>query len=193
MKKYISYASFLTLLLSPISAFAASCSNYPAVDGVEVIETLDGSVKIKSTALATVPINDAELYLDAIEEAELKAKAKISKFLSEEIIDQCLDEKTNTLSIDVTGEGDKSVNYKKVKKTLCSVKNKSSSLLRGAIRISDCYTPGKYVMVTVGIKQGTINKAKKLTNQIEKDSYLNQKGNFVPINGKSNIDGFFNF
>ena len=48
-------------------------------------------------------------------------------------------------------------------------------------------------MVTVGIKQGTINKAKKLTNQIEKNSYSNQKGNFVPIKGKSNIDGFFNF
>ena len=24
-------------------------------------------------------------------------------------------------------------------------------------------------------------------------SYSNQKGNFVPIKGKSNIDGFFNF
>ena len=45
MKKYISYASFLTLLLSPISAFAASCSNYPAVDGVEVIETLELEVR----------------------------------------------------------------------------------------------------------------------------------------------------
>ena len=147
-------ASFFT----STTTFAASCSDYPVSPGLEVIETSSGGIKIKSTALVTVPINDAELYLDALEEAEMEAKARISRFLSEEIINKCMDEKSRKLAINVNHEGNKSVNYEKVKTTLCSIKNQSRALLKGALRISDCYTPGKYVIVSVGIKPGTIRK-----------------------------------
>ena len=185
-------------ITTPSAVFAASCKDYPARPGIEVIETNEGGIKIKSTAWVSVPINDTELYLDSLEEAEIEAKAKIARFLSEEVASKCLDEKTKRLTIDVSHEGSKSINYQKVKTTLCSIQNSSSALLKGAMKISDCYTPGSHVMVSVGIKSTTINKANKLSKEINRSqsnsfNIFNRSGKVSPVEGKSNIEGYLDF
>ena len=48
-------------------------------------EVITSTFTFIATAEVTVPIDDRDLYLDAMEEAEIEAKNRIAKFLNEEI------------------------------------------------------------------------------------------------------------
>jgi hypothetical protein len=152
------------------AVLADDCSDYPESRGVNVV-LVEGGTKILSTAMASVPLDDIEFVLDAYDEAELEAKAAISKLLSEDISKECNTETATLSNIKTSSEGDvaqKSVNYEKLKSTLCSLSTRTTSLLRGAVGIGSCYTPGKFAMVTVGIKPETIAAAERLSNSMEK-------------------------
>ena len=73
------YFVIFSILLGQ-AVFAEDCSDYPQSKGINVI-LVERGTKILSTAIATVPFDDVELYLDALEEAELEAKASISSVL----------------------------------------------------------------------------------------------------------------
>ena len=54
----------------------------------------------------------------------------------------------------------------KTKERLCTLTTVTRALLRGVLRLGSCYEPGKYVRVTVGMKDETINAAEKLAKKI---------------------------
>ena len=78
----------LVILLSgsifgPVNAESA-CDEYPR-PGFDIKRDEKGGEKFIATAEVSVPIDDRDLYLDSMEEAEIEAKLKIAKFLNEEI------------------------------------------------------------------------------------------------------------
>ena len=116
------------LLFGQAGALAASCDAYPEGIGQTVVDTPAG-IKIISTAQASVPLDDSDLYMDGMQEATMEAKASIASFMNETVSKEC-ESNTNTRSdISITGEG-KSVDVKKVKTILCSLKNSTSALLK---------------------------------------------------------------
>ena len=158
------YFAILTLFLGQ-AVFAEDCSDYPQTRGINVI-LVDGGTKILSTAIATVPSDDVKSYLEALEEAELEAKASISSVLEENISKLCSSDTASMQNIKIVAE-EKSVDYEKIKTSLCSIKSVTESVLRGAVVIGHCYTPGKLVMVTVGIKPETIVSAEELSDSMD--------------------------
>ena len=158
------YFVIFSILLGQV-AFAEDCSDYPLTKGINII-LVDGGTKILSTSIATVTSDDTKSYLEALVDAELEAKASISKFLEEDISKSCSSNTETITNFKINGE-EKSVNYEKAKTQLCKLSSHTQSLIRGAKEIGDCYTPGKLVMVTVGIKPETIVSAEELSNSME--------------------------
>jgi len=158
------YFIIFSILLGQ-AAFAEDCSDYPQKRGINVI-LVDGGTKILSTAIATVTSDDAKSYLTALEEAELEAKASISKFLEEDISKSCSSNTETITNFKINGK-EKSIDYEKAKTKLCSISSHTQSLIRGSVVIGDCYTPGKLVMLTVGIKPETIVTAEELFNSMD--------------------------
>jgi|TARA_B100000959_G_C14835867_1_gene563866 hypothetical protein len=191
------YFAILTLFLGQ-AVFAEDCSDYPQSKGINVI-LVEGGTKILSTAIATVPFDDVELYLDALEEAELEAKASISSVLEENISKLCSSDTASMQNIKIVAE-EKSVDYEKIKTSLCSIKSVTESVLRGAVVIGHCYTPGKLVMLTVGIKPETITAAEKLsdsmensTNSSDSTGQTSNDNNLTSVEGYSNTDKLSDF
>ena len=165
---------------------------------------VEGGTKILSTAIATVPYDDVELYLDALEEGEREAKASISSVLEENISKLCSSDTASMQNIKIVAE-EKSVDYEKIKTSLCSINTVTESILRGALVIGHCYTPGKLVMLTVGIKPETIAAAEELSNSMENSinsdstssnsnaSSASDDGSLTSIEGYSNTDQLLDF
>ena len=177
-------ATALLLFIGQSSALGVqSCKNYPESIGRTVIDTPVG-LKILSTAKVSVPIDDLDLYLDAIEEAEMEAKASISAYFSEEINKDCTinnetvtiqDSMQASVQMEATPDAkDKDTNQKmkvsgkadfidiqKIKTKLCSLASSTSMILKNVDNINSCYTPGKFVMVTVGIKPSITTESSK--------------------------------
>ena len=158
------YFVIFSILLGQV-VFAEDCSDYPQTKGINVM-LVDGGTKILSTAIATVPSDDVKSYLEALVDAELEAKASISKFLEEDISKSCSSNTDTITNFKINGE-ENSVNYEKAKTQLCKLSSHTQSLIRGAVEIGDCYTPGKLVMVTVGIKPETIVSAEELSDSMD--------------------------
>ena len=158
------YFVIFSILLGQ-AVFAEDCSDYPQKRGINVI-LVDGGTKILSTAIATVTSDDTKSYLEALVDAELEAKASISKFLEEDISKSCSSNTETITNFKINGE-ENSVNYEKAKTQLCKLSSHTQSLIRGAVEIGDCYTPGKLVMVTVGIKPETIVSAEELSDSMD--------------------------
>jgi len=140
------------------SANAEDCSTYPLSDGLSVETTASGVGKIMSTATATVLFDDTDEVIDALREAELYAKANISNFLNETIqSDQSLTKAVNT-NVKIVGD-QKDITKDMVKLQLVSIRQSSQALLKGVLKLGQCYTKGQYVRVTVGLKPETIEMA----------------------------------
>jgi len=187
------YFVILSVFLSQ-AAFAEDCSDYPYSKGVNVILVDDGT-KILSTAMTSVLFDDMDLYIDALEEAELEAKASISKFLEEEVAKSCTTDKSIISLVNISNQDGvalKTADATKVKSTLCRMSSTTQSVLRGAVVIGSCYTPGEQVRVTVGIKPETTAAAKELSNSMEKS--INYLDSSEQTNGSTltSVDGYSN-
>jgi len=151
------------------TANAEDCSTYPLTDGLSVEATSSGGTKFMSTATATVLIDDTDEVIDALREAELYAKANISNFLNETIQnDQSLTKAVNT-SVKIVGD-QKEITKEMVKTQLVSIRNSSQSLLKGVLKLGECYTKGEFVRVTVGLKPETIAMAAMTEESINQAS-----------------------
>ena len=179
-------ATALLLFIGQSSALGVqSCNDYPERVGRKIVDTPLG-LKILSTAQVSVPFDDVDLYIDAIDEATMEAKAAISSYLSEQISKDCVtniekkivqDDMKMKLSaqvepsLDMNGENNiendqrirfagegKMVDIQKIKNTLCSLTSSTSALLRNVDIISSCYNQGRFVLVTVGIKPSVFFK-----------------------------------
>lgn len=187
------YFVILSVFLSQ-AAFAEDCSDYPYSKGVNVILVDDGT-KILSTAMTSVLFDDMDLYVDALEEAELEAKASISKFLEEKVAKSCTTDKSIISLVNISNQDGvalKTADATKVKSTLCRMSSTTQSVLRGAVVIGSCYTPGEQVRVTVGIKPETTAAAKELSNSMEKS--INYLDSSEQTNGSTltSVDGYSN-
>ena len=179
------------VLLGQGAAFAASCDVYPESIGQTVIDTPAG-VKIVSTAQASVPLDDTDLYMDGITEATMEAKASIASFMNETVSKDCESNRSTESNINITAEG-KSVDVQKVKTIVCSLRNSTSALLRGVVTLGTCYTPGQFVRVTVGIKPETIAQARQMSSQINRTPNSGANNGFIkpqPRGSLNNIGGY---
>lgn len=166
MKRYL---LIVTMIVLSNTANAENCSTYPLTDGLSVEATSSGGTKFMSTATATVLIDDTDEVIDALREAELYAKANISNFLNETIQnDQSLTKAVNT-SVKIVGD-QKEITKEMVKTQLVSIRNSSQSLLKGVLKLGECYTKGEFVRVTVGLKPETIAMAAMTEESINQAS-----------------------
>jgi len=197
------YFVILSIFLNQ-AAFAEDCSDYPYSQGVKVILVEEGT-KILSTAMTSVLFDDMDLYVDALEEAELEAKTSISKFLKEEVAKSCTTDKSTISQVNISNQDGvalKTADVTKVKNTLCTMSSNTQAVLRGALVIGSCYTPGEQVRVTVGIKPETVAAAAELSNNMEKsinssdssDSSEQTNGStLTSVDGNSNTDQLSEF
>jgi hypothetical protein len=147
---------------------AANCESYPFTDGINV-EDVNGGTKIIATASASVFSDDTDSIKDARNEAILEAKSLISRFLNESIKS---DEAVHRAVLETKSmqgnqkEGLRKEMVERVKK----LQSSSQALLRGAVVIGDCYSRGREVRATIGIKPQSINSASKLKETTEEKS-----------------------
>lgn len=166
MKIYASLAALF--VVGQTAAYATSCNVYPEPVGQSVVDTPSG-LKILSTAEASVPLDDSDVLQDARLEAKLEAKAAIASFINETVAKACDLNKQSDSVINISAEG-KSVDYQKTKTILCGLSESTSMLLRGVVELGSCYTPGKFVRVTVGVKPETVQQALALDQQINSEA-----------------------
>ena len=176
-------------IFGPVNAESA-CESYPR-PGFDIKREENGEEKFIATAEVSVPIDDRDIYLDSMEEAEIEAKLKIAKFLNEEISGSTDIEKNTKTQIRVEGET-KSLNSEMVKtklKVLSS--NTPKTLMRGVRVLGSCYNPGKAVRVSVGWKLQDLNSAEKLSNTMNwrnPTNFFNKKNESSNSNKNSNIN-----
>ena len=146
--------------------FSQSCDSYPITDGSDLqVDSSGNPNKIMFTATANVDFDDVSDIKLATDTATIEAKAGIAKFLKEDVnSEQAINNAINKSST-MTG------NQKQVVKTetttaLKNLSNNASAVLRGVVVLGGCYTKGKLVRVTVGLKPETIAAAGKLAGAI---------------------------
>jgi hypothetical protein len=168
MLNHSTWGSFTSITLlcacATSSVYAAGCENYPYSDGINV-EDVDGGTKIVSTASVTVLADDVDSIKDARSEAILEAKAAISKFFNESIKSE---EAINRVVLETKSmQGDEKENARKeVVERVKRLQNSSQALLRGAVVIGDCYSRGREVRASLGIKPETISSSSKLKEAV---------------------------
>lgn len=146
-----------------------SCRDYPLKGATKDVEQTPSGFKIVATGDATVNFDDVAVVRDAREEAELEAKAIISKFLSEGIRSDSEVERTVRESVSMQGEAKTATRNEAIKR-IKTLRNSSQALLRGVQVLGGCYTPGKEVRVTVGLKPETIAAAEAIAGQVSGSS-----------------------
>lgn len=175
-----------TTLAYSCGARAEGCENYPYSAGEIAYQETAAGPKILSTGAATVEFDDVDEVNDARMEAELEAKGALSRFFNEEISSE---ERIETSAMKritiVKGSGGqaKAASKDKVKHTLKILSSNSRSLLRGVVKLAECYDKGKMVMVSVGLKPETIAAAEAGTGAVG-DSFARQ-----PTTTRSSVQG----
>jgi len=142
------------------------CGSYPYNRGSDII-AVDGSAipKIISTARVAPASDDISDVDDARDEATLNAKAEIAKFMSELVSSEEVRNKAIDRMAVVDGENRQALSIT-VDQITKSFSSQSKAMLRGVVVLGDCYTPGKEVRVTVGLKPETLAKAAGLADAV---------------------------
>ena len=116
----------------------------------------------------------------------------IADFMQTKIAKDC-DRKSAKLSKtlmskDPEGNESKNVNIEKIKTTLCSTVESTEAILNGVVDVGRCYTPGKFVKLTIGIKPETIVSASRLNQNMTNSR--NSSGSGSSNNSGSKSSGF---
>ena len=207
------YLSLFILLTGPLFTVVNAedaCNNYPR-PGFDITTDEKGEEKFIATAEVTVPIDDRDLYLDSMEEAEIEAKNRIAKFINEEISGSTEINKRSNTKVRVEGNT-KNVNSEMVRDKLKTLKSSTpKTLMRGVRVLGSCYTPGQSVRVSVGWRLQDGQSAEKLGNTMRSRNswnFFNKKDNssgsdnntnsnsnvdFNPVGGYSDTSRFDNF
>jgi len=166
------------------------CNDYPYSDGINV-EDVAGGTKILATSSVSVTLDDVDSVQDARDEATMEAKSLISKFMSEDINSDEVVNRVVRESKVSTAEG-KSATREELVVRIKTLRNSSSALLRGAVTLGDCYTPGRELRVSVGIKPETIRSAERLSGSISGSVNNQQTVPDAEGEGLQNVDGYSN-
>ena len=153
------------VLCGGINAMQAE-QQYHSTTGVDYKLNTDGSLKsIKAKEEAYMTIGDRRDEQSCLKKAELKAKAKITHFLKEEIkSEETFSNIEKTLSDTSAG------NSRKIAETITqNISSKAESLLRGVIILeSKVLRAQKYCEVTVGMSQKSMNAAQSTQDALNK-------------------------
>jgi hypothetical protein len=147
--------------------------------GVEVRFNDDGTMKsILSRAEAELVFGDRKDVRQALKKATMRAKADIAKFMTESIkSNDVLREMTETASEGKSGEAISSVRTT-LETQVETIESSANAILTGVVTLAqDINREEKYVKVTLGVKEQTINAASKLNNQINTGVNGGQKNN----------------
>ena len=139
----------------------------------------------------SVTLDDVDSVQDARDEATMEAKSLISKFMSEDINSDEVVNRVVRESKVSTAEG-KSATREELVVRIKTLRNSSSALLRGAVTLGDCYTPGRELRVSVGIKPETIRSAERLSGSISGSVNNQQTVPDAGGEGLQNVDGYSN-
>jgi len=167
IKKKGSCLILILLVTAPALSKTGSCDSYPYQALENVIEFEGkGRFKILSTGAASVSFDDPNEVMSARREAELLAKRSIAEYINQRltsedsISSEIKKSKTNSLATD--GSSVSAAQRDEVKKQLTAVTTRADAVLKGALVIGSCYTKGREMRVTVGIKSDTVNNAMNL-------------------------------
>jgi hypothetical protein len=160
------------LLTSTVPMVAQGCQTYPYRDGID--PDLIAENKYVATGSASVSFDDVDSVNDAKEEATLEAKATLAKFLKEDIRSDSTIAKIVNESKTMNGTGKENVRNEAIKRTKL-LRSSSQALLRGVMKIGECYTTATEVRVTVGVKPESINAAEGLAGGIKGNSVSGAK------------------
>lgn len=152
---------------------------YRDPSGVSVEYSNDGSdwVRIRSIGESDLLFGDNRDVQDAVRKATLKAKAEISKFISEKIKAKEVAEEMSMTMTEHNGE-DQTANRKTVDTLTSKIANSSESILKGVITIEQkTDKAAKRVSVTVGVSRKTIGVADSLSGAIKSDQEAPAGGN----------------
>ena len=142
-----------------------------APDGVTMRLLPDGGFQIFAVGTGTYDFDDVDDILDAQNEATLKAKANLAKFMNESL---STDEKIESMSKKVktvssqNGETTASVNKTSAKTALTSIRNSSAALLKGVIVLSSSKIPGKGTSGTYRVMVGVSSKTLAVVGKMVK-------------------------
>jgi uncharacterized protein YoxC len=133
---------------------------------------------ILSRAEAELVFGDRKDVRQALKKATMRAKADIAKFMTESIkSNDVLREMTETASEGKSGEAISSVRTT-LETQVETIESSANAILTGVVTLAqDINREEKYVKVTLGVKEQTINAASKLNNQINTGVNGGQKNN----------------
>jgi hypothetical protein len=157
MIRRITALALSLLIVTPSAQASGSCNEFPFSNGLD-FEAVTGGTRILATASASVIADDVSAIDDAREEAEMKAKARIARFLTEEIASVAEINRLVNESSRIKGDEREAVRTEMVTRA-SSLRNGSQALLRGVVMLGDCYTRAREVRVTVGLKPESIRAA----------------------------------
>lgn len=138
--------------------------------------------RLRAGSEMDLDIGDRKDIRISTKKAELEAKAKIAKFLSERVnSDEVVEQIENKLT--ETQGNQKTVNRKNIENITTTMHNSAESILRGVIVTKVDVNKGeKYVFVEVGYSNKTQRIADGINNNLN-----NGIGNTQTINGSSTI------
>lgn len=155
-------ALFITLFSAP--AYSQGCTDYPFTNGMN-IEEVEGGVKIIATASVGVSFDDVDALNDARDEATTAAKVLITRFMQEEIRDETAVSRAVRETRSMQGET-RQAQRNEVIQRVRNMSGSSAGMLRGVVPLGECYTPGREMRVSVGIKPETTSAAGGLAGQM---------------------------
>ena len=142
-------------------------------DGVSLALAEDGSYQIFARGTGTYDFGDEDDRQEALEEAILKAKANLAKFLSETISTDASVENFSKKAKTLTKDGDitkAAVSKEQVKTQTTAIRNSSQAILTGAITLETRRIPGNgdsgTYQVTVGVSSKTIAAAESISKRM---------------------------
>lgn len=170
MKKFLLVVIGGVFVSFSAAAQEKDCTGFPKESNGK-FEMTPAGPKIVVIAEVPVSFDDTRVLRRARQRAELEAKNKIVKFLEETLASE---EKVKELAQEtasLTGNQAKD-SYDEIIQTSKVLHSQSKAVLRGVVPLDECYTPGKYIRVAVGLKPETIKGAGALAGQINQS--LNQ-------------------
>ena len=136
--------------------------------------------KIVVTVEKSVNFDDSDAVEVAREMAELEGANKISEFLQRDLKSEKNLKSAAMATASMSGDT-KKASLDKAEQMIKTISQNAGAVLRGVVPLDECYTPGKFIRVTVGIKPETIQAAGILSGEISKS--LNE--NPTPTSNKA--------
>ena len=165
------------------TAYAAGCDDYPFTQGINV-EDVNGGTKIISTAIVSVSTDDVDSVKDAREEATIEAKTLITAWMEEAVKNKTVIDKAVNETKSMQGDN-KVVTRNEVTTRVKNLFNATQGVLRGVVPLAECYTKGKELRVSVGMKPETIAAAEKAAGLVSRSLTSQPTPNGGPASNSS--------